>query len=91
MYIRDGGPIYYDGPHGFWNIAGGPQKFINFIFLYLPKGSKKKKIRVKERQRLLLTYCLHVCLSWSFVLTRCCVLTWVTKIVMREASAFSPL
>jgi len=28
-------------------------------------------------------YCLLVRLSWSFVSRRCCVLTWVTKILMR--------
>jgi len=48
----------------------------------------QRKIRrenhVKERERLLLTYCRHVHLSWSFVLSRFCVLTWVTKILMRD-------
>ena len=45
-------------PQELWNIAGGPQKLINFIlkfYLYLPKESN-----VKERERLLLTYCLLV-------------------------------
>jgi len=30
-------------------------------------------------ERLLLTYRLHVCLSWKFVWMRHCVLTWVIK------------
>jgi len=34
----------------------------------------------------LFTYYLRTCLSWSFVLTRCCTLTWVTKILMRAIS-----
>jgi len=29
---------------------------------------------------------ISTCLSWSFVLTRCCALTWVTKIRMRDIS-----
>ena len=29
---------------------------------------------------------LTTCVSWSFVLTRCCTLTWVTKILMRAIS-----
>jgi len=28
----------------------------------------------------------NTCLSWSFVLTRCCTLTWVTKILIRAIS-----
>jgi len=35
-----GEPIYCHGPHGSWNIAGGAQKFINFIlkfYVYLPR------------------------------------------------------
>jgi len=63
---------------------------INYVFkfsLYLPE---ERKIRiesyVKEREILLLTYCLRVCLSWNFALTRWCVLTWVTKILMRAMS-----
>jgi len=50
-----------------------------FIF---PRN-KERENYVKEREMRLLTHCLHYCLSWSFVLTRCCVLTWVMKILMR--------
>ena len=35
---------------------------------------------------LLLTYYVSTCVSWNFVLTRCCTLTWVTKIMMRTIS-----
>jgi len=35
-----------------------------------------------EEEWRLLTYYLSTCLSWSFVLTRCCTLNWVTKILM---------
>jgi len=62
-------PIYYHGLHELWNIVGGPQKLINFLLkfcLYLT---------MSKSDRLLLTYCLRVRLSWNFVLTRCCVLT----------------
>ena len=55
--------------------------FLNFC-LYLQRKVRRKNY-VKERERLLLTYCSHVCLSRSFVLTRCCVPTWATKSLMR--------
>jgi len=53
---------------------------LNFIFSM--KISRENY--AKGPEILLLTCCLHaVCLSWSFVLTRCCILTWVTKTLMR--------
>jgi len=39
-----------------------------------------------EEEWLLLAYYLSTCLSWSFVLTRCYTLTWVTNIMMRAIS-----
>ena len=85
LYGMDGEPIYYRVPNELWNISSGPQNCTNFIlkfYLYLPKGNKKSKY-AKQRERLLLAYCICVCLSRSFVLTLCCVLIWVTKILMR--------
>ena len=39
---------------------------------------------MRKRDFSCLTIC--TCLSWSFVLTRCCTLTWVTKILMTAIS-----
>jgi len=39
-----------------------------------------------EEDWLLLTCNLSTCLSWWFVSTRCCTLTWVTKILIRAVS-----
>jgi len=36
-----------------------------------------------EERQFLLTYCLSIHLSWSLVLTWCCTLSWVTKILMQ--------
>jgi len=36
-----------------------------------------------ERKGFLLKFCLSICLSWNFVLMQCCVLSWVTKFLMR--------
>jgi len=39
--------IHYRRPHELWNIAGGPQKLINFnilFYLYLPKENKERKV-----------------------------------------------
>jgi len=47
LLSRDGKPIYNRGPHGVWNIAGGPQKLINFILKfhhYLPKENEERKL-----------------------------------------------
>ena len=50
-----------------------------------------------EEEWLLLNYYLGTCLSCSFVLTRCCTLTWVTKFwigpyqMFKRAAASSPL
>jgi len=50
----------------------------------------QKKIRsknyVKQREILHLINCQRVCLSWSFVLARCCLLTGVKNILMRNIS-----
>jgi len=35
------------------------------------------KLRQGARETFILTYCLRVCWSWSFVFKRCCVLSWV--------------
>ena len=51
-----------------------------------PAGRKNKSTILYEREMLLLIYCLSICLSWSFVLTRCCVLTWVMKIAKEAIS-----
>ena len=63
-----------------WRLRA--QKLINLIlkfYLYLSKENKERKLCQTS-----LDYCLRVCLSWGFVLTRSCVLTWVTKILMRN-------
>jgi len=39
-----------------------------------------------EEEWLLLNYYLSTCFSCSFVLTRCCTLTWITKILVRVIS-----
>ena len=39
-----------------------------------------------EEEWLLVTDYISTCLPWSFVLTRCCALSWVTKILMRAIS-----
>jgi len=39
-----------------------------------------------EEKCFFLTYYLSTCLSWSFLLRRCCALVWVTKILMRTIS-----
>ena len=79
-------PLCYHAPHELWNIAEGPQELFSFtlnFYLYLPKENKQIKLcQIAIDTVLLLIYCLCVCLSWSFVLTRCCVLTWVTNILM---------
>jgi len=36
---------------------------------------------VNEWEWLLLNCCLRACLSWNVILTQCCVLNWVTKIL----------
>jgi len=51
------------------------------IISYLPKENIEKTLSMSERD--FLTYCLYACLSRSFVLVQCCVLTWVTKVLMR--------
>jgi len=89
--ILDGEPICYCGPHGLWDISGGTPKLINFILkfnLYLPKENKERKPcqGAKETSLDSLSTSLLTSLSWSIVLSRCCVLTWVTKILMRAKS-----
>jgi len=74
-------------PHELWNFLGRPQKIVNFISKFHFHLSKEnRKIKLKERPReILLTYCrsMYICWPWNKVFTRCCVLTWVTKILMR--------
>jgi len=53
-------------------LAGGK---INYFFLKILPSSNY------EEERLLLTYYLSTCLSWSFVMTRFCTLTCITKIM----------
>jgi len=52
-----------------------------------------KKINKRENseghERHLLSYGLNICFSRSFVLRRCCVLTWVTYILMRDILIFT--
>jgi len=74
--------IYYHGPHILWNIAGEPQVILlkNLTLVFLRKTTRENF----KDQEMLLTYGLRVCWSWSFILTRCCVLTWVTKLLMRD-------
>ena len=44
------------------------------------------KFYLYQKEWLLMTYYLSTCLSRSFVLTRWCTLTWVTKIMLRAIS-----
>ena len=53
-------------------------KITQFYLKIVPLSSKAKNMSRSERDFSWLT----VCLSWSFVITRCCVSTWVTKILM---------
>ena len=58
-----GGPVCYHGPHELLrNVAGGPQKLINYILKIHPHLQRKTRREncVKERERLLLTHCLLV-------------------------------
>jgi len=89
VYSRDGEPIYYHGPHKMWKIASGPQILFNFTFkfyLHLPKENRERKLCQGEKH--FSTYCLHVCLSLSFVWSWCCVPTWVTKFIMQARFFF---
>jgi len=52
---------------------------INWFYPNLPLANY-------EEEWLLLTDYISTYLSWSFVLMRCCALTWVTKILMRAIS-----
>jgi len=89
MKKRNEEPICYHKPHEWFNTAGGLQKFIHFslnilkIYIYLRKECKEKNLcyGVGETFLDLLSVCVY--LSWSFLLARCCVLTWVTEILMR--------
>ena len=58
-------------------LAAKSNNFILKFDLYLERG------RVTSLE---LGYYLGTCLLWSFVLTRCCALTWVTQILMRAIS-----
>jgi len=60
--------------HYRWRAAKS-NSFILKFYLYLNM----------RKEWLLSIYYLSSCLSWSFVLTRCCSLTWVTKVLMRAA------
>jgi len=75
-----------------WNVAGGWQKLINFnvkFCLNFPKENKERKPCQGARETSDFVYSLHFCLSWSLVLTRCCVPTWVKKTLMRAILMFS--
>ena len=50
----------------------------NTTVLYHFMLNKERKLWVKAAS---VESCLSICLSWSFVLTRCCDLIWVTKIL----------
>ena len=69
MWRRGGERVYYHGPHELCIIAGGCK--INWFY------PKVLPFSNYEEEWLLLTYYLSTCLSWIFVLTRCCTLTWV--------------
>jgi len=74
-------------PHALWNITG-LQKLIYFIIMFylcLPKKNKEKKLcqGAKNTSLDLLSTCLPV---KSFVLTQCCVVTSVMKILIRTMS-----
>jgi len=64
-------PVFYHWPHELWNIAGGPQNRITLSensTVVFPWKARKEN-HVKDRERLiLLTSCLSICLSGSFVL-----------------------
>jgi len=75
---RGGEPIYYQGPHKLWIIAGGPEITIGFIlkfYLYLTM-----------RDRGFLRHAICTCLLLSFVLTPFCTLNQLMKILMRAIS-----
>ena len=73
------GPIYCHRPHELCIIAGGPQKQLILSYkFYLYLTMKKSDFSWHT--------ILSTCLSSSFVLTRCCTITWVTKILMQTIS-----
>jgi len=86
-----GKPVYYHGPHELWKIVGGAAKINQFClkFLFILQSRIRRKTVIRQRERHFLTYCFRVCFSWSFVLTRCRVLTLVTKILMRAILIFT--
>jgi len=75
IYTRGGNLFTITGRMNYaLSLAG--RKIILFYLKFLP-------LLNYEEEWLILTYYVSTCLSWSFVLTRCCALTWVTKILMR--------
>jgi len=64
-------------PRVIWIVeyCWGGHKEINFIL--------KLSLYCVEWEILYLTYCLSICLSWSFILMQRCVLSHVTKILMQ--------
>jgi len=82
--IRDGKSIYYHGTYELCDNAGGSQKLFIFILkLYFYTAKQREKTTSRREREISLAYSLRACLSWSFVLTRCCVLTWVIKNLIR--------
>ena len=64
-------------------LAGPKNEFISCWNLTFIFPSERRHDYGQEQETLLLTYCQRVWLSWSFVLTYCSVLTWITKILMQ--------
>ena len=60
LYIRDGKPIYYLGPHKMWEIATGPQILINFpsksTFNFPKKMERENYVKERERHLKLTVY-----------------------------------
>jgi len=78
-----GEPVFYHWLLETWNTAGRSQKLINFFELYLCLSEENKKRKPREAWREPPFDLLSICLTWSFALTRCSFVTWVTQILMR--------
>jgi len=58
------------------------------FYLHRPKETRARKLFPRARETFLDLLSPPVCWSWSFVLIRCGVLTWVRKILMRAFLMF---
>ena len=61
----------------------GRKNFSFYLKILLLSSKGKYREKTTSRSNRFFSYCLCVCVSLSFVLTWCCVLTWVKEMLMR--------